>query len=281
MRIDGTKTVVEDHHIPLDACNTFASDTKVPIKTENLEMNVMGNNFSILAVHVKAANSKSTGVSQCYHAKSDSSCKVKKVSKNGCVFKLKRKSRRSIIGFFNPDNTRGNRSSMSGPGSISPSFLRPLRPAPATPGKSCLKKFSRYSDVDAANATGSDDDCCNNSKLERSPLTDLYENQNLSNILHPTGNGIREINKPTFLLPSQHVQPPSLAQTSPVSLTHATTVTATKKVMNICFSPFNAVRIIAHRIEEGSSEEDDDDDDLMVYDDEDDEDDYEEDDGHI
>jgi hypothetical protein len=35
-----------------------------------------------------------------------------------------------------------------------------------------------------------------------------------------------------------------------VATAAAACVSGTKKVMNICFSPFNAVRIIAHRIDE-------------------------------
>ena len=81
MRVDGTKTVVDDNFI----------DSQVPVKTENLEMNVIGNNFSILAVHVKAVDSNTVKLSRptCIDNDNGSSPyhKVKKVNK--ALFKFK------------------------------------------------------------------------------------------------------------------------------------------------------------------------------------------------
>lgn len=231
MRVDGTKTAVEDHHHIAEV-----GSEEIPL-TEHLEMNVVGNNFSILGVHVKSheGHPSSIKMRHCYSNALESTCKVKKTNNLMFSFKGKRKSsRRSIIGFFNNEavtNTRRtsvkSRGSISGPCTISPSYLRPLRSEPATPGKSCLKKHSQYGDE----ANGS----CK--MVERSPLTDLYQNQ--TNINSIQKQQIDEcIHKPLFK--SSFSKQPLVDIRSP----------SIKKLTNICFSPFNGVRIIAHRVEE-------------------------------
>ena len=245
MRIDGTKTVVEDHH---HIAETASSD-EFP-QTEHLEMNVVGNNFSILAVHVKSHedHSSSMKIRHYYSTTREIPPKVKKSSKSSLMFSFKSKrksSRRSIIGFFNPDavsNTRRTSVNAQGSngssGTISPSYLRPLRSEPATPGKSCLKKHSRYGD--GANGCGK--------RIERSPLTDLYQNHaNIINIPKPQ---IDELVHKPFFKSSDSKQPLDDIRSPSV-----------KRLTNICFSPFNGVRIIAHRVEDEDEDDDDDDED--------------------
>lgn len=85
-RKDGTQTIVQD---------TNSEDT------ENIDMNVVGNNFSILEIHVKPR------------------------SKKGCV----KSKRKSIVGLAEREQ-----------GIVSPTLLRPLRSDGGTPGKSILKR---------------------------------------------------------------------------------------------------------------------------------------------
>ncbi len=90
-RKDGTKTLVE------------AASMDEEHSTENLDMNVDGNNFAILAVQVKG-------------------------SKNG----KRSGKRKSMIGLGNNDS-----------GIVSPTLLRPLSRRdnePGTPGRSCMKR---------------------------------------------------------------------------------------------------------------------------------------------
>jgi len=85
-RRDGTKTMVERDH---------------ENNTENIDMNVVGNNFAILEVHVKPRSAKAVVKSR----------------------------RSSIVGLGESDR-----------GIVSPTLLRPLRTGPSTPGRSCIKQ---------------------------------------------------------------------------------------------------------------------------------------------
>lgn len=86
-RKDGTQTMVET--VGEEECGV-----------ENIDMNVIGNNFAVLAMDVKPRGCKTT----------------------------KRKKRGSIVGLGLKDSIV-----------VSPTLLRPLRQNPGTPGKSCLK----------------------------------------------------------------------------------------------------------------------------------------------
>jgi hypothetical protein len=129
-----------------------------------------------------------------------------------------------------------------------------------------LKKFSSYGSDDRDN---NNDNCCN--KVDRSPLTDLYENHNICKLQPPQQQSTQAVDKtckndfPAKLHNKLELPPPNVASChSPVAVS--------KKVMNICFSPFNAVRIIAHRIDDednGCCEEtlpDEEDEEVVVYD---------------
>ena len=158
MRVDGTRTVLND-----------ANDTT----SEAIDMNVIGNNFSIFAMNVKAKD----------HSTSDNNptTTTDDATNVGHNHKRRKTCRDSIVAIGNGES-----------GLISPTLLRPLRPEPATPGKSCLKSTSAYVSYTPLNHTTT------------------------STAANDAGN---------------ENAPPS----------------ARKRFANICFSPFNGVRVIAHR----------------------------------
>ena len=139
------------HRLRKNGTQTLVETGQEGKKVENFDMNVIGNNFAILAVNVKENTSQ----------KSTSS-----------------KRRISIVGLGDNES-----------GIVSPTLLRPLRPEPGTPGKSCLKKPKLSSNQESS-----------------------LENSSPSNRMEPV--------TPT-----------------------------TKRLSNICFSPFNSVKVIAHRDE--------------------------------
>ena len=160
MRVDGTRTILTDDN---------------DITSEAIDMNVIGNNFSLFAMNVKAKD----------HSTSDNNptTTTDDITNAGNTHKRRKTCRDSIVAIGAGES-----------GLISPTLLRPLRPEPATPGKSCLKSTSAY--------------------VSYTPL-------NHDTITNTTTNNEN----------NHENAPPS----------------ARKRFANICFSPFNGVRVIAHR----------------------------------
>ena len=93
------------HRARKDGTQTMVDNIGDDENTENIDMNVVGNNFSILAIDVKERSTNA----------------------------IKVKRRGSMVGIGLKDNATDSVV-------VSPSLLRPLRNDGGTPGKSCLRK---------------------------------------------------------------------------------------------------------------------------------------------
>jgi hypothetical protein len=158
-RKDGTQTIVNQDRYDRE-------------NVENYDMNVVGNNFAVLAVQAVEKSSK-------------------------CI---KTKKRKSILGLSKDEV-----------GVVSPTLLRPLKLDIDTPRKSCLK-----ASVFPGPRVGE--------KISTEANTHINSNSAL-HIIKFDGNGEGVLRSPPPCTPKK------------------------ERTANICFSPFNSVKVIAHKDE--------------------------------
>jgi len=216
-RKDGTKTLVED--------SVVTASSSSSISTVKLDMNVVGNNFAILAVKVQAApESAASPIAPCHLTGSPVKSLKRKVS--------------SMVGFGLGDETDDDI------GIVNSTYLRPLRPQSATPGKSCLKRISSYCE------TYEDDHLSENSD----PLT--QDSQNIDPVMNTSTKSTDSVSSTTSTT-TDTMDSVELTvdcyQNSGIKLPSSrnpnlSTNSTVRRLPNICFSPFNGVKVIAHRI---------------------------------
>lgn len=196
-RKDGTQTLVENVG---------------EVSVVNLDMNVIGNNFAILAVKVQAA-SESTIASPQIAPNLSSPMRKRKLT--------------SMVGFGDSEDDVCL---------VNSNYLRPLRSCnnteTTTPGRSCLKRISSYCET-------CDDDHISD------PL--IRDSQNIEPMLNISSakstDSVSSVDSTTTVESmtedccQSHSKVPRI-NSSPI-----------RRVSNICFSPFNGVRVIAHRVE--------------------------------
>jgi hypothetical protein len=146
------------------------------LNVENLDMNVVGNNFALLAVQAVEKKSSSAAT----HASPA----------------VKAKKRKSILGLAQNEV-----------GVVSPTLLRPLKLDMDTPHKSCLKKLLK----------------------PMTPVGDKISTEANTFINSNSALHIKFDDEDDSDIPLALVTP--------------------KKAANICFSPFNSVKVIAHKDE--------------------------------
>lgn len=195
-RKDGTQTLVE---------NTRASSQAV-----NLDMNVVGNNFAILAVKV-------VGIQAATEMNSPMA------APSSPTKSLKRKFT-SIVGFGDEDDDVGV---------VNSTYLRPLRPEPATPGKSCLKRISSYCDsCEDDHASEMSDPVLVRDSQNVDPMSNIPSSKSTDSVSSADSAGSMESS--TADCCRSHTKPPLCSG-------------SVRRLPGICFSPFNGVRVIAHR----------------------------------
>lgn len=195
-RKDGTKTLVE----------STSDETEVV----NLDMNVVGNNFAILAVKVQAVPDATTPIAP-----------------PGSPQKALKRKLSSIVGFGEEGNDVGV---------VSPTYLRPLRAEPATPGKSCLKRVSSYSNYVR------DDDVSDRA-------SEMSDSQNMDPVANiPSVKSSDSVSSVDSFNSCDDEDGAGDCQFREKAVRCSSG--GARRLSNICFSPFNGVRVIAHREED-------------------------------